>query len=214
MNKNLTEIIFIIDESGSMYSLTDDTIGGFNGFVESQMTLPGEAYLTTVLFNVNHHTLHDGVDLREVRRMTREDYTPGGGTALLDAIGDTIGMVQDRHDNLPENERPDKVLCVITTDGMENSSRSFTKSQIKKMIDHQTKGHGWQFIFLGANMDAIQEASSIGIDYGITYTADSIGTKLMYDGLNAATVSLRRDGSIDENWADSINTYTNSRLSQ
>ena len=156
-----TEIIFLIDKSGSMARLTKDTIEGFNGFVESQKDNT-KTTLTTVLFDTSWKNLHDGIDIYEVEPMTNKDYLAGGGTALLDAIGDTINRVQDRHDELGEN-KPDNVLFVITTDGEENSSHKFTKPQIEKMIKHQTNGHGWKFMFLGANMDAVKEAEGLGI---------------------------------------------------
>ena len=187
-----TEIIFVIDKSGSMAHLAGDTIGGFNGFIESQKALDGKATLTTVLFDTTHRTLHNGVDIHEVKAMTNSDYNAYGGTAMLDAIGDTINRVQDRHDELGE-EKPEKVLFVITTDGEENSSRKFTKSQIEKMIKHQTNGHGWKFMFLGANMDAVKEATSIGIssDYATSYTYTSKGVNDVYATMSCVTSSLR-----------------------
>lgn len=191
-----TEIVFIIDKSGSMSKLAGDTIGGFNGFIESQKALDGKATLTTVLFDTSYRTLHDGIDLREVKSMTSSDYTAGGGTAMLDAIGDTINKVQDRHDELGE-EKPENVLFVITTDGEENSSRKFTKSQIEKMIKHQTNGHGWKFMFLGANMDAVKEAESIGISskYATGYTYTSKGVDDVYTTMSCVTSSLRGYGA-------------------
>lgn len=202
--KNLTEIIFIIDKSGSMQSLVDDTIGGFNGFVENQRSLEGEAYLTTVLFSTDRVKLHDHIDIREVPQMDKKQYVASGMTAMLDAIGETINEVQDRIDNTPAEARPDNILCVITTDGQENSSHTYSKSTIQRMIEHQTKGHGWQFIFLGANMDAVEEASRIGIDMAATYTADSIGTKAVYDSINCAASSYRTMGVVDEDWASAV----------
>ena len=194
-----TEIIFLIDKSGSMSHLVGDTIGGFNGFVASQKALEGKATLTTVLFDTTWKTLHDGVDIQEVKPMTNSDYSAYGGTAMLDAIGDTINKVQDRHDELGA-EKPEKVLFVITTDGEENSSHKFNKSQIEKMIKHQTNGHGWEFMFLGANMDSVKEAASIGINYdrAVTYDYSSVGTKAVYDTITAATCSLRCDSLTED----------------
>lgn len=202
--KNLTEIIFIIDKSGSMQPLIDDTIGGFNGFIKSQQDIDGDAYLTTVLFSNDCVKLHDHINIREVPKMDNKQYVVGGMTAMLDAIGNTIEEVQARIDNTPVEARPDNILCVITTDGEENSSVTFKKAAIQKMIEHQTKGHGWQFIFLGANMDAVKEASCIGIDMAATYTSDSIGTKAVYDAISCAATSYRVEGSIGETWADAI----------
>ena len=193
-----TEIIFVIDASGSMAHLVGDTIGGFNGFIESQKAIDGKATLTTVLFDSSWRILHNGVDLHEVKPMTTADYVAGGMTAMLDAIGETINRVQDRHDELGD-ERPENVLFVITTDGEEKSSRKFTKSQIEKMIKHQTNGHGWKFMFLGANMDAVKEANSIGIssDWSTNYTYTAKGVCDAYETLANATCSMRTVGLDD-----------------
>lgn len=198
-----TEIIFVIDKSGSMSTLAGDTIGGFNGFIESQKAIEGKATLTTVLFDTTYKTLHNGIDLHEVKAMTTSDYLPYGGTAMLDAIGDTINQVQDRHDELGA-EKPENVLFVITTDGEENSSRKYTKSQIEKMIKHQTNGHGWKFMFLGANMDAVKEASSIGINsnYATNYTYTAQGTNAVFNTMSCVTSSLR--GCVDKGDAKAI----------
>jgi len=193
-----TEIVFVIDKSGSMSHLAGDTIGGFNGFIESQKTIDGKATLTTVLFDTSWKILHDGVDLREVKSMTNSDYVAGGGTAMLDAIGEIINRVQDRHDELGA-EKPEEVLFVITTDGEENSSHKFTKGQIEKMIKHQTNGHGWKFMFLGANMDAVKEASSIGIssDWSTNYTYTAKGVYDAYTTLSNTACSMRTVGLDD-----------------
>lgn len=194
-----TEIVFIIDKSGSMSHLVGDTIGGFNGFIASQKALEGKATLTTVLFDTTWRLLHDGVDIQEVKPMTTAEYYAGGGTAMLDAIGDTINRVQDRHDELG-NEKPDNVLFVITTDGEENSSRKFKKAQIEKMIKHQTNGHGWEFMFLGANMDAVKEAANLGISYdrAVTYDYSNMGTKAVYDTITCAASAVRCDALADD----------------
>lgn len=195
-----TEIIFVIDASGSMSHLAGDTIGGFNGFIESQKALDGKATLTTVLFDSSWRILHDGIDLQKVKPMTTSDYMVGGMTAMLDAIGEIINRVQDRHDELGE-EKPENVLFVITTDGEENSSRNFNKSQIEKMIKHQTNGHGWKFMFLGANMDAVKEAESIGIsrDYATNYNYTSKGVYDTFTTMSCTASALRTD-SLDDNF--------------
>ena len=187
-----TEIIFVIDASGSMAHLTGDTIGGFNGFIESQKALDGKATLTTVLFDSNWKILHDGIDIKEVKPLTNTDYVAGGMTAMLDAIGEVINKVQDRHDDLGA-EKPEEVLFVITTDGEENSSKKFKKSQIEKMIKHQTNGHGWKFMFLGANMDAVKEAEDIGINskYATNYTYTAQGTSGVYATMDCVAKSMR-----------------------
>lgn len=213
MNKNLTEIIFIIDKSGSMHSLTDDTIGGFNSVLESQRkSVDGEATVTTVLFSDNVTKLHDRVDVREVEPMTKKQYIASGGTALLDAIGQTIDDVQERIDNMPEDERPGNIICAITTDGQENASRTYTKDRVKKMVEHQTNGHGWEFLFLGANMDAVSEAESIGINRSVTYINDNIGTKCVYDAMGFAASSLRATGEIGPEWCVNVADYTASKV--
>lgn len=194
-----TEIIFVIDASGSMSHLVGDTIGGFNGFIESQKALDGKATLTTVLFDSTWRILHDGVDLQEVKPMTASDYMAGGMTAMLDAIGEIINRVQDRHDDLGE-EKPENVLFVITTDGEENSSHKFKKSQIEKMIKHQTNGHGWKFMFLGANMDAVKEAESIGIarNFATNYTYTTQGVCDSYSTINCVSKAIRTDSLSDD----------------
>ena len=205
-----TEIIFVIDKSGSMSRLTNDTIEGFNGFVESQKD-DTKTTLTTVLFDTSWKILHDGVNVYEVKPMTNKDYMAYGGTAMLDAIGDTINRVQDRHDELGA-EKPEKVLFVITTDGEENSSKKFTKVQIEKMIKHQTNGHGWEFMFLGANMDAVKEAQDIGINAtrAVSYDWSISGTDALYSTVTAAACatkactidSLNLQGTYDSYIAD------------
>lgn len=210
-----TEIIFVIDKSGSMAHLVGDTIGGFNGFIESQKALDGKATLTTVLFDTTWKMLHDGVDLHEVKPMTTADYIACGGTAMLDAIGEVINKVQDRHDELGA-EKPENILFVITTDGEENSSRKFTKSQIEKMIKHQTNGHNWKFMFLGANMDAVKEAESIGIskDWSANYAYTAQGTSAAYATMDFMASSIRSmDGldsaiSLSSVYADALSSTT------
>ena len=186
-----TEIIFIIDKSGSMSRLTNDTIEGFNGFVESQKDRT-KTTLTTVLFDTSWKILHDGVDVYEIEPMTTKDYRAYGGTAMLDAVGDIINRVQDRHDELGSN-KPDNVLFVITTDGEENSSSRFTKQQIEKMIKHQTSGHNWEFMFLGANMYAVTVATNIGISYdrAVSYDWTSCGTDALYSTVTAAACATK-----------------------
>ena len=186
-----TEIIFVIDKSGSMSHLAKETIEGFNGFIESQKD-DTKTTLTTVLFDSTWKILHDRIDVYEVKPMTKEDYRPGGYTAMLDAIGEIINRVQDKHDELGEN-KPDNVLFVITTDGEENYSRKFTKAQIEKMIKHQTNGHGWEFMFLGANMDAVKEAQDIGISAtrAVSYDWTAQGTSSLYDTVGMAACAVK-----------------------
>ena len=193
MKKNLTEMVFILDRSGSMGHLTDDTIGGFNSMIESQKNEPGEAYVTTVLFDDEYELLHDHVNIQDIKPITRNEYFARGWTALLDAVGKTINSVGNRLSNTPEEERPEKVIFVITTDGMENASREFAKSKVKEMIEHQQSKYSWVFMFLGANMDAVSEANSLGIntDFARTYTASDLGTKSVYATMDCAMASIR-----------------------
>ena len=200
----------LLDKSGSMRNLIDDTIGGFNSFVESQKD-DTKTTLTTVLFDTSWKVLHDGLDVYEVEEMTKKDYITGGGTAMLDAIGETINAVQDRHDDMGD-AKPDNVLFVITTDGQENSSRKFTKDRIEKMIKHQTNGHGWEFIFLGANMDAVKEAASIGIDStkATGYVWNEQGTDALYRTVTTAACASKcatlDDLNLSTAYAAAINT--------
>ena len=193
MKKNLTEMVFILDRSGSMQSLTDDTIGGFNSMVEKQKKEDGEAYITTVLFDDYYEVLHDHIDIQKIKPITNKEYYARGCTALLDAVGKTINSVGSRLSGTPEDERPDNVIFVITTDGFENASKEFTKSIIREMIEHQQDKYSWTFIFLGANMDAVGEAASLGIntDFARTYTADTWGTQSVYNSVSAAMTCAR-----------------------
>ena len=192
MKKNLTEMVFILDRSGSMSSLTEETIGGFNSMIEKQKQEDGDAYVTTVLFDNQYEMLHDHVNIQDVKPIT-DEYWARGTTALLDAIGLTINSVGKRLDNTHEEERPEKVIFVITTDGHENASQEFTKDSIKKMIEHQQDKYSWVFMFLGANMDAVSEASSLGINsaFSRTYTASGLGTQSVYNAVSS-TLSYAR----------------------
>lgn len=211
MNANLTEIVFILDRSGSMMSLTDDTIGGFNSFVEKQKNEPGEALLTTILFDDQYEILHNGVNLKEVQPITKDHYWARGMTAMYDAIGKTINEVGHRLSETPEQYRPGKVIFVITTDGLENASREFTQARVKEMIQHQTEKYNWDFIFLGANIDSAQTASNIGIkaDYAANYCATADGLSSMYCAVDTAVSSHRHTGTISASWADCLASNAN-----
>ena len=193
MKKNLTEMVFILDRSGSMSSLTDDTIGGFNSMIEKQKKEEGEAFVTTVLFDDQYELLHDHINIQEIQPITHTEYYARGMTALLDSVGRTINLIGDRLNATPEDERPDKVVLVITTDGAENASREFTKSTVKNMIKYQQDKYSWTFMFLGANMDAVSEAASLGIntDFARTYTASGVGTQSVYTAMSCAMSNAR-----------------------
>lgn len=205
MNPNLSEVIFILDRSGSMASLTNDTIGGYNAFIEEQKNDPGETKLTTVLFDHEYELLHNGVNVRDVKPMTTEDYWPRGLTALYDAIGKTINDVGHRLNNTPEDERPSKIIFVITTDGCENASKEFNQRKVKEMIEHQTDKYSWQFIFLGANIDVKEVANDIGIsmDFAASYTATTRGVNSVYSTMSKITSDYKKSGVVD---IDSFNS--------
>lgn len=198
MNKNLTEIIFLLDRSGSMGGLEKDTIGGFNSFLERQCRLEGDTLVTTVLFDDEVETLWDGVDARKAK-LTREDYYVRGTTSLLDAIGRTILDVGNRLSRTEKASRPGNVIFVITTDGMENSSVEFTYPRVKELIRHQKEIYSWQFIFMGANIDVAKEAESLGIqeDQAFNFEATNKGVEMMYENV-CDIVSEKRTQVIED----------------
>lgn len=206
MNKNLTEIIFILDRSGSMKPIEDDTIGGYNSFLDRQREEDGEAVVTTVLFDNQYELLHDHIDIREVRPVTRKEYYARGMTALLDAIGKTITEVEHRQNFTCEADTPGKTIVVIITDGMENASREYRLSTVREMIRTQQEKHGWEFIFLGANIDAVKTAGNMGIaaDRSVNYHSDSIGTRANFEGVSQAVSSARSTGKIGKVWRKEI----------
>ena len=206
MNNNLTEIVFILDRSGSMAGLEDDTIGGFNAMVEKQKKEEGEALLSTVLFSDRSVVLYDRVDVKKVEPMTERQYQVGGCTALLDAIGGAVRHIANVHKYAREEDRPAKTVFVITTDGMENASRSYSYDEVRRMVKRLQEENGWEFLFLGANMDAISAARSFGIrpDRAVRYQCDGEGTALNYQVLSGAVSGIRRRGEIAEDWSRPI----------
>ncbi|WBL17199.1 vWA domain-containing protein [Sutcliffiella sp. NC1] len=192
MNNKLTEIIFLLDRSGSMAGLESDTIGGFNTFVRRQGELPGETKLTTVLFDDEYEILWEGVSAYSIS-LTDNEYFVRGTTALLDAVGKSIVSVGNRLKSTSEKDRPGKVIFVITTDGMENASREFTYEKVKKLITHQQEKYNWEFIFMGANIDAVKEADSLGIsiDNAFQFEASEKGVEKMYDVVCEAVIDRR-----------------------
>ena len=193
MKKNLTEIVFILDRSGSMAGLEDDTIGGFNAMIEKQRKEAGEALVSTVLFDHETEVIHDRVDIRRIEPITRKEYYVRGSTALLDAVGGAIHHIGNVHKYAREEDRPEKTLFVITTDGMENASRKYSYARLKAMIERQKEKHGWEFLFLGANIDAAREAARFGIgaDCAANYHADSEGTNVIYETVSEAITQVR-----------------------
>ena len=205
MNKQTTELVFILDESGSMWGLTQDTIGGFNSMISKQKSIEGECKVTTVLFNSEHRMLHDRIDIDKVNVMTIKDYQPNGCTALMDTVGDTIKHITMIHKYIKEEDIPNKVLFVIMTDGEENASRRFNKRSIKNLIKGKRKD-GWEFVFIGANIEAEEVAKNYGIntDNAVNYHADPTGTNVVYDSLNEVVGNFRLKKKVDKNWKDKI----------
>ena len=215
MKNNLTELVFIVDRSGSMGGLESDTIGGFNSTLEKHRKAEGAAVVTTVLFDNELVTLHDRLPISEVVSLTRDDYQVRGCTALLDAVGSTVEHIERVHGYLPEGYVPENTIVVITTDGLENASQKFSYDQVKRMIERKRE-EGWEFLFLGANIDAVGEAARIGIgaDRAATYMADGEGTAVMHEAVANATVAMRScsGGSpLGSTWKSSIERDTRRR---
>lgn len=192
-SKGLTEIVFILDRSGSMTGLEEDTIGGFNSLIEKQKKEEGRALISTVLFDNEIEVLHDRVPIKRIQAMTKRDYYVRGCTALLDAIGGAICHIGNIHKYAREEDRPDKTLFVITTDGLENASKQYSYDKVKQMVERQKKCYGWEFLFLGANMDALEVAGRFGIskEYAANYHCDEKGMALNYQVLNEAICQVR-----------------------
>ncbi len=206
MNSNLTEIVFILDRSGSMAGLESDTVGGFNAMVEKQKKEPGEALISTVLFSDRHELLYDRVAPEKIEPMTERQYQVGGCTALLDAIGWTVHHVSQIHRYAREEDRPGKTVFVITTDGMENASRHYRYEEVQRMVKHEQEKYGWEFLFLGANMDAIAAARRFGIreDRAVRYACDSAGTRLNYEVVGETVACFRAKKEIAADWSAPI----------
>ena len=206
MNKNLTEIVFILDRSGSMSGLESDTIGGFNAMIEKQKKAPGEALVSTILFDNVSEVIHDRVNIRDIKPMTDSEYCVRGCTALLDAIGGAIHHIGNVHKYAREEDVPAHTLFVITTDGMENASHIYRIEKVKQMIERQKEKYGWEFLFLGANIDAIETASHFGIDAdkAANYQCDCEGTALNYEVLNDAISAVRCNAALDSSWKKRI----------
>ena len=202
MKNNLTEMVFILDKSGSMSGLEQDTIGGFNSMLEKQKKEEGDALITTVLFDNNYELLHERMNIKHVKLMTDREYYVGGSTALLDALGRTINRIGKSISESREDYRPGKVIFVIITDGMENSSKEFTYRKIKEMIEHQKTKYSWDFIFLGANIDAVDTASKFGIseDFAANFCSDPEGTELNYKAVSEAVSNFRKGKKVQADW--------------
>ena len=207
MKNNLTEIVFILDKSGSMAGLESDTIGGFNAMLEKQRKQEGECLISTVLFSNDSQVLHDRVPLDRVEKLTFDDYTVGGCTALIDAIGGAIHHIGNVHKYARKEDVPQHTMFVITTDGYENASVRYTSDKVKQMIQRQKEKYGWEFLFIGANIDAVQTAAQFGIDKerAVNYNADSEGTKVVYEAVAHTVGKLRANVPVQAEWSKSIN---------
>lgn len=206
MKKNLTELVFILDRSGSMAGLEADTIGGFNSMLRKQKEQPGQALVSTVLFDHESQVIHDRVALEQVSELTEKEYYVRGCTALLDAVGSAIRHIGNVHKYARQEDRPEKTLFVITTDGMENASRQHTYEQVKTMIRRQQEQFGWEFLFLGANIDAAREAAKFGIrgDRAANYHADHEGTAVIYEAVNKTVSAVRASKPLTADWKNAI----------
>ena len=210
---NITELVFILDRSGSMAGLEDDTVGGFNAMIEKQKKQPGKCWVSTVLFANESQVIHDRLPLEEIRPMTREDYSVGGCTALIDAIGDAMRHIGNIHKYARPEDVPAHTVFVITTDGMENASHRYSAQEVRRKIQRQKEKYGWEFLFIGANIDAVQTAGHFGIssDRAVNYHADRQGTQVLYECVSRAVGNIRANAPMASNWSEDIEADFNSR---
>lgn len=212
-NNNITELVFILDRSGSMAGLEDDTVGGFNAMIEKQKKQPGKCWVSTVLFANESQVIHDRLPLEEIRPMTREDYSVGGCTALIDAIGDAMRHIGNIHKYARPEDVPAHTVFVITTDGMENASHRYSAQEVRRKIQRQKEQYGWEFLFIGANIDAVQTAGRFGIssDRAVNYHADKQGTQVLYACVSKAVENIRANAPMAANWSEDIQADYESR---
>ncbi len=213
MKKNLTEIVFILDRSGSMANLVEDTIGGFNAMIARQQAESGQAYVSTVLFSTDSEVIHDRVEIGRIQPMTRSEYRVGGCTALLDAVGGAIHHIGNVHKYARPEDVPEHTIFVITTDGLENASRRYGADKVKAMIRRQQEKYGWEFIFLGANMDAVDAATRIGIraDRAANFVPDGAGADASFASVNEAVHRVRNAAPMTADWKCAVETDFNNR---
>ena len=213
MKNNITELVFILDRSGSMAGLEGDTIGGFNSLIEKQKKQDGECFVSTVLFDSVSEVLHDRVKLADVKPMTDRDYTVRGCTALLEALGGAIRHIANIHRYARPEDVPEHTVFVITTDGMENASCRYDAERVKRMIEHEKEKYGWEFLFLAANIDAVTTAKRFGIgaDRAVNYHADRQGTAVIYDTVAEAVCQVRASAPLAKSWSRRINEDYNNR---
>ncbi len=213
MKNNKTELVFILDRSGSMSGLESDTIGGFNSLIEKQRKQEGECYVSVVLFDNESEVLYDRVKLEDVRRMTEDDYTVRGCTALIDAIGGAVKHIRNIHKYARPEDVPEHTMFVIMTDGMENASHRYSSEKVKEMIEHEKEKYGWEFLFIGANIDAVKTAGryGIGANRAVNYHADSRGTAIVYGAVSESIGNMRAGKAQTDDWSESINDDYRSR---
>ena len=206
MKNDLTELVFILDRSGSMSGLEGDTIGGFNAMIEKQKKESGSCFVSTILFDNVSEVLHDRVKLEDVQPLTDRDYTVRGCTALLDAIGGAIHHIGNIHKYARPEDVPEHTVFVITTDGMENASHRYDSDKVKRMIEHEKTKYGWEFLFLAANIDAVETAANIGVsrDRAVNYNADALGTQLLYESVSKAVSKVRCSAPLTESWCEDL----------
>ena len=206
MKNNITELVMILDKSGSMHGLEADTIGGFNAMIEKQKKVDGQCYVSCVLFDNEAEVIHDRVDINSIEPMTERDYVPGGCTALIDALGGAIKHIGNIHKYIREEDVPEHTIFVIITDGMENASHKYTSDKVKKMIKKKEKEHGWEFLYLAANINAVETGRVMGIKEGraINYKASAKGTSHLYDAVGSAVNCLRCDMGIPKGCFDQL----------
>ncbi len=203
----ITELVFILDRSGSMSGLEKDTIGGFNSMIEKQKKQEGECYVSTILFDNESEVIQDRIKLSEIKLMTEEDYYVRGCTALIDAIGGAIHHIGNIHKYARPEDVPEHTMFIITTDGMENASHRYTSDRVKHMIERQKEKYGWEFLFIGANIDAVETAAQYGIcsDRAVNYHADEKGTKILYATVSESICQLRANAPLQSDWSNEIN---------
>ena len=213
MKNNITELVFILDRSGSMAGLESDTIGGFNSLIEKQRKQDGECYVSTIIFDHVSEVLHDRVKLSEFNKLTENDYTVRGATALIDAIGGAIHHIGNVHKYARPEDVPEHTMFVIMTDGMENASRRYSSDKVKRMIEHEKEKYGWEFLFIGANIDSVETARHFGIgaDRSVNYHADSQGTAVVFETVSETVCNMRANVPLAPSWSDNINQDYNGR---
>ena len=214
MKNNITELVFILDRSGSMSGLESDTIGGFNSLIKKQRKQEGECFVSTVLFDNVTEVLHDRIKLSDVPKMTERDYTVRGCTALIDAIGGAIHHIGNIHKYARPEDVPEHTMFVITTDGMENASHTYSSDEVKKMIERQKKKYGWEFLFIGANIDAVSTATKFGIgaDRAVNYRVDSRGTEVLFNTVSETVCCMRENQPLTADWSRKIDEDNKKRI--